>query len=65
MEDLETKSPWQSKTMWTALIMALAPLIPPVGAFVSTNPALAGLLAGGITAGLRMLSSSKVELKQK
>lgn len=60
----DVKSVWQSKTVWAAIIMAIAPLIPPVGVFVAANPALVGVIAGGITAGLRMVTSKQVTLKK-
>jgi hypothetical protein len=60
----ETVQPWQSKTLWVSLIMALAPVIPPLGAVIAANPELAGIAAGVLVAGLRLISSKKVTLKK-
>ena len=60
----DVKHPWESKTLWAGLIMAVVPLFPPVAALVAANPALAGALAGAITAGLRLMTQKKVVVKK-
>ncbi len=60
----ETKLPWQSSTMWAALIMAVVPLFPPAASLVAAHPEIVGLAAGALVAGLRMITSKKVVLKK-
>lgn len=50
------KKPWQSKTLWTSLIVAVAPLIPPVQALLVANPELAGTIVALVFAGLRVFA---------
>jgi hypothetical protein len=54
------KAVWQSKTFWAAAITALAPLIPPVGAFVAANPQAVGLVVGLVFAGLRAVTKKPI-----
>ena len=56
------KSVLKSKTFWMSLIVALAPLIPPVQAYVQANTEMVGLMVGGIFAVLRVITKDKVTL---
>lgn len=58
----ETVKPWLSKTIVTAVIIAAAPFIPAVQAAILANPELAGVIAGAIVAGLRLLNGRKLPL---
>lgn len=57
------KKPWKSKTLWMAAVMALAPLLPPVGVWVTANPELASLVVSGLFAGLRFVTNGKIALE--
>lgn len=59
----EMKTPWKSKTLWTALIMALVPMCPPAAAFVAANPELSAVIVSGIFAGLRLVSNGKIAVE--
>ena len=61
----ETKNPWTSKTLWTWIIVAAAPLYPPVGQFVSTNPEAAGAIVAIVFAILRAMTETKLGLPNK
>jgi hypothetical protein len=63
--EAQAKSVFQSRTFWAAVLMAVAPVIPPVGALVAAYPDIAGLLAGLVTAGLRMATDKPVTVKRK
>ncbi len=66
-ESLESqaKSLFASKTFWAGVFMALAPFVPPVGALVAAYPDLAGVVAGLVTAGLRLATDTPVTVKKK
>jgi hypothetical protein len=59
---MDNKRPWASKTLWTSLIVAAAPLYPPIGQFVAENPDAAGAIVAIIFATLRVLSSQGVKI---
>ena len=62
-DTLTTYKPfWQSKTLWTAVLFAVAPLCPPVGAFVTANPVFATTVLSGVFAVLRVCSHGKVTI---
>lgn len=68
---------WQSKTAWvavaTALVSAIAPMMPGIGPVISgaiaANPELATALGGGavslIFGAMRLMSHGKVTIAQK
>lgn len=59
----EVTKPWWSKTLWASLIVAAAPLIPPLAPVISANPEIAGAIVGAIFAALRLCTNGKVGLK--
>ena len=59
----ENKKPWESKTLWISLIMALAPLCPPVQAVIVANPELVAIAVSAVFAGLRLMSSKPIGVK--
>lgn len=59
----DTTKPWQSKTLWVSLIVALAPLLPPVQAVLIANPTLVTSAVACVFAALRLMSSQKISLK--
>lgn len=63
--DENTKSIWLSKTVWMSILTAAAPLYPPVGAFVSANPAVTSFIVGAVFTGLRFVTDTKVVAKKK
>lgn len=58
----ENKQFWASKTMWMSLIVAVAPICPPLNAIISAHPELVSLVVGGIFAGLRMMTTKKISI---
>jgi hypothetical protein len=53
---VDTKKPWESKTLWAGVIVALAPIFPPAQAVIASNPAIVMGLVGAVFTVLRMLS---------
>jgi len=53
---------WQSKTLWTTVILAGAAFYPPVDVIVAANPALAGVVVSAIFGFLRIVTGGKVTL---
>lgn len=56
----DIKKPWKSRTLWTALFVAIAPFFPPVQAVLIANPEIAGVLVGAVFAGWRVVTEKKV-----
>lgn len=59
----DPKRPWESKTMWVSLIVAMAPFFPPAQAVMIANPEAASAIVGAIFAALRLLSTDKVKVR--
>ena len=59
----ESKKALQSKTLWSGLIVALAPFFPPAQAIIVANPELVSMLVGALFAGLRVVTDQNVVLK--
>lgn len=57
------KKPWQSKSLWVALIVAVAAFIPGVDVFVKANLEMVGLMLGGIFGILRLISNGKISIE--
>jgi hypothetical protein len=60
---VESKKPWESKTNWTALLLALSAFVPAVGEWVKANPDTTLQIIGGLFVVLRMLSKGKIEIR--
>lgn len=60
---MDSKKPWQSKTVIAGAITGLLPLIPGVGEAVQSHPQEAMGLIGFIFTLLRIFTAGKVELK--
>ena len=60
---MESKKPWQSKTVWMALIVAGAAFIPAVHMWISVNPETFASIMGFVFAALRMISQGKIDIK--
>lgn len=60
---MDSKSPWQSKTIWANLIMGALPLIPGVGALVSAHPEAAAAAMGLLNAILRGFTTQPISTK--
>ena len=61
----DVKKPWQSKTLWIGLVVAIAPFFPPAQAVLIANPELVGMFVGALFAGLRVVSEKKLVLKKQ
>ena len=57
---VEPKKPWQSKTLWMALIVAIVPFFPAAQEFVKANPEMVGLILGGVFGLLRFITKGKI-----
>ncbi len=61
---MDSKKPWMSKTLWTAVIMALAAQFPPAAALFAANPAAVTTGLAAVFAGLRLVSNGKVSFSE-
>lgn len=57
------KSVLKSKTFWFGLLTALASLVPAIQEHVIDKPELFGMLWGGLTVALRLITKDRVVLK--
>lgn len=57
---MENKKPWQSKTNWAALIVAVSAFIPSVGQWIAANPETYGMALGALFAALRAVTKGKI-----
>lgn len=59
------KAPWQSKTLWLNLVMAISALfIPAVGTWISAHPEALVLIWSGVNIVLRFVTKDKVQIDQ-
>lgn len=61
-ELVEVKKPWQSKTNWVALIMAIGGFFPSVWVYVEENPDMFMKAVGVIFFVLRYATKGKVSI---
>lgn len=59
----QAKKPWQSKTNWIALIIAIAAFFPQVQAAIAANPDMFAMAMSGVFIGLRLITKDKVVIK--
>lgn len=59
---MENKPSWQSKTVWLAVISALAPLFPSVHSWIVSNPEMYASVLSGLFLVLRFLSNGKISI---
>lgn len=57
---MEQKVAWKSKTVWVALVAAVAAFIPGVQAWISANPDTYGSILSGVFVALRFISKDKI-----
>lgn len=61
---METKKPWQSKTIWVNVIMAIVPVLPgPVHEFLRDNPDVILSAFAIVNVLLRAITHGKVTLQ--
>lgn len=60
---METKKPWQSKTNWIALIVAISSFYPPLTQLISSNPETFASVVSGIFLFLRLITKEKIVIK--
>ena len=60
---VEVKKPWQSKTNWTGLLIALASFFPSVHTWVAANPDAFMQIVAGVTMILRFVSKGKITIE--
>lgn len=63
MEPMETKKPWQSKTIWINIVCALLPLVPQLRNYVALYPDLSVTLITGVNLLLRVVTKNKISLQ--
>lgn len=54
------KKPWQSKTVWLGIVVAILPLFPSISMLVSSNPEAVSMMLGGLFTVLRFISKDKI-----
>lgn len=59
---MEAKKPWQSKTLWVNLLLAVAAFIPAVSSVVKESPDMAGLVITMVNVILRFVTKDKIQL---
>lgn len=52
-KEVNSKKPWQSKTVWTNLFLSAAPFIPGASDWVTSNPTTFGLVITVLNLALR------------
>lgn len=60
---METKKPWQSKTLLVGLLAAIAPFFPVVDVWIHENAALYASLLSGVFMVLRLVTKGKVSIE--
>lgn len=60
---METKSAFKSKTLWTALIVAVCGFFPPVSQFIQSNPEAFAAIVAAVFTGLRIITKDKVVIE--
>jgi hypothetical protein len=60
---MTTKKPWQSKTLWINLLLAIAAIaFPPAAEFIKNSPEIVGAVFAGINVLLRLVSKDAIQL---
>ena len=60
MSDATKKPAWKSKTLWSSILIAIAPLFPPAQAWIAANPEVYNAVLGGLFAVLRFVTKDKL-----
>lgn len=55
---------WLSKTLWTSIVVAAAPLFPPVAQIVVTNPTLCSFVVGAVFSVLRVVTKTPLKVSK-
>jgi hypothetical protein len=58
-----SKKAWFSKTFWTGIVVAIAPLWPPAAEWMAENPDTLAHVMGIVFTGLRLVTGDKVSVK--
>lgn len=62
---METKKPWESKTLWmNAIIAVLAIAWPSAGAYIAANPETATMAFAVLNIVLRLVTKGKVQISE-
>lgn len=57
---MESKKPWQSKTIWASLIVAIAAFFPPISAWISQNPEMFATVLTALFVAIRFITNGKI-----
>lgn len=60
MEVPTEKKIWQSKTMWTGLIVSIAAFFPPIRGWIVANPEAFSSIIGAVILGLRIVTKDAI-----
>lgn len=60
----QAKKPWQSKTVWLNLILAIAAFFPAAQDHIKENPDIAAMAVALVNVVMRLLVKDKVALKK-
>jgi hypothetical protein len=60
---MDNKKPWQSKTVWASLVVAVAAFFPAVQTVIVANPEITGVVLGGVFGVLRLISKGKISVE--
>lgn len=61
-EPAQDKKPYESKTLWVALVAAIAAFFPGVQGWISAHAEAYGMILAGVFAGLRMVTKGKISI---
>lgn len=59
---IENKKPWESKTNWVGVVVAIAPFFPGVSEYVASNPDVVVQGLGFLFVALRFISKGKISI---
>lgn len=61
--EVQPKSPWESKTLWTNLVLAMIAFVPSVDEIIKGNPQIIVVAFAVINSALRLITKEKISLK--
>lgn len=60
---MDTKKPWESKTLWLGAVTAILPLVfPPAAAWVAANPEIFSAGVSAVFSALRLISKDQITI---
>lgn len=62
---MESKKPWESKTVWVALILALSAFYSPAAEWEKAHADIFAQIIAGVFFALRLVSKGKIDIKDE